>query len=209
MIKINKQLEPQEWTRYRCTKGARYKSIPELRKSLLEEQGYICAYCMRRIPVKDSNSNEDSRIEHLLCRVQHPESELCYNNMVICCPGAINDNFHCDKKKGDNDISFNLFDNKLISTISYGSKNGEIKSSNQQYNREIKQILNLNNKLLSKNRLETLNAIINFLKKKNDWNSYNLNNLIIKWNTKDKDGQFKPYCGIVIWFLEKKLKTTQ
>lgn len=74
MRKIIKQSEPKEWMVYRrFTPEADYEANPELRKSLLEEQGYICAYCMRRIPVRDKNSNETSRIEHILSREKHPD----------------------------------------------------------------------------------------------------------------------------------------
>ena len=109
MRKISKNKEPNAWLQYRLTSDATYQSTPELRQSLLEEQGYLCAYCMRRIPGKDSNSNEDSRIDHILSRSNNPDLSLSYSNMVICCPGAINSDFHCDKSKGENNISFNLF----------------------------------------------------------------------------------------------------
>ena len=89
MRKINKGPEPVKWKQYCKTPGVKYQSIPELRDSLLKEQGYICAYCMRKIPHKDKNSTEDSRIEHIKCREKYPEEELAYSNMVICCPGRL------------------------------------------------------------------------------------------------------------------------
>lgn len=111
MRKINKNPEPKEWTSYRLTPGADYKAIPELRRALLEEQGYICAYCMRRIPVKDSNSNETSRIEHILCRGKHDDEKLHYTKGVIT--------FRCRifKKIIRNDLIMNficLFKDNLI-----------------------------------------------------------------------------------------------
>ena len=67
MILINKNQEPKEWTEYCSTPGVTYQSIPELVDALLKEQGYICAYCMRRIPTKDKIegklTSEDHRIE--------------------------------------------------------------------------------------------------------------------------------------------------
>src|SRR5574344_2038901 len=117
MKKITKSKEPKQWELYRQTPGIDYQSIPELRASLLKEQGYICAYCMRRIPCKDSNSNEDIRIDHLSCRDNYPERKFDYNNMVICCPGAINNSFHCDKSKGNKDLSFTPFDNNFIDSL--------------------------------------------------------------------------------------------
>ena len=78
MILINKNKEPKEWTEYRTTPGVDYQAIPELVDSLLKEQGYICAYCMRRIPQRDklydkdgisfSLTKEDHRVEHVKCR---------------------------------------------------------------------------------------------------------------------------------------------
>ena len=104
MIKIAKGKEPKEWTEYRNTPGVDYQSIPELVESLLKEQGYICAYCMRRIPHRDKLYKKDGikyvltdeahRIEHVLSRDNHPDKKLDYNNMVVCCPGHIGDEDH-------------------------------------------------------------------------------------------------------------------
>ncbi len=81
MIKITKRKEPKEWTEYRNTPGVDYQSIPELVDSLLQEQDYICAYCMRRIPCKDKlnmteSTNEDHRIEHILSREKHSDQNF-------------------------------------------------------------------------------------------------------------------------------------
>lgn len=200
MRKIIKGKEPKEWTEYRLTPGVDYQAIPELRQSLLKEQGYICAYCMRRIPCKDKNSNEDSRIDHILCQENNQDKKLNYQNMVICCPGAISNDFHCDKSKGAKDISFSPFDDDFISSLSYSSKTGEIKSTNEQWNREINEILNLNNAILKANRLDVINGIIVSIK---HWNKSDYQRLFQLWENKDSSGFYKAYCGIVIWFLRK------
>lgn len=205
MRKIIKSKEPQEWTEYRLTPNVDYQSIPELRESLLKEQGYICAYCMRSIPNKDKNSNEDSRIDHILSRERHPNKKLDYQNMVICCPGAISNDFHCDKRKSENDITFSLFNDSFISTLKYNTKSGEIKSSNPEWNKEINTILNLNNELLKTNRLEVINGIISVLKSK-QWKTGEIRKKLEDWDHKNKNGKYKSYCGIVVWYLNKKLK---
>lgn len=205
MRKIIKQAEPKEWTEHRLTFGADYEAKPELRESLLEEQGYICAYCMRRIPVRDKNSNESSRIDHILSREKHPDHKLDYRNMVICCPGAINNDFHCDKRKGEDDISFNLFDDSFFTTLSYKSKTGEIKSSDNESNCQIKEMLNLNNRLLMRNRLGVLRGVICVLDKVG-WTVTNIKQQISNWDNKNAKGQYKEYNGIVLWYLNKKLK---
>lgn len=206
MRKIAKNKEPREWTRYRLTPNVDYESIPELRKSLLEEQGYICAYCMRRIPHKDKNSNEDSRIEHILSRDHHPDKKMDYTNMVICCPGAISERHHCDKLKGEHDITFSLFDNSFIPTLKYYTKDSKIESSNSIWNKEMNDILNLNNEILKANRLETLNGVIDSLAGI-QWTSGDIRKKLEEWDNKNKKGKLKPYCGIVVWFLNKKLKS--
>ena len=109
MILITKNKEPKEWTEYRNTPGVDYQAIPELVQSLLKEQGYICAYCMRRIPTKDKiykkdgvnfvYTNEDHRVEHIKSREQHNDLKLDYTNMVVCCPGHIGAQDHCDRLK--------------------------------------------------------------------------------------------------------------
>ena len=205
MRKIVKQAEPKKWTIYRLTPGVDYKAKPELRQSLLQEQGYLCAYCMRRIPVKDYNSNETTRIDHILSREKHPEYKLDYHNMVICCPGAIDNNFHCDKQKGENDITFNLFDDHFFTTLSYGSKSGEIKSSVSAYDQQINKQLNLNNRLLKRNRQNALLGVIKYLNCYG-WTISNINQQIKIWDNKDAEGYYKEYNSIILWYLRKKLK---
>lgn len=111
MITINKAKEPKSWMLHRLTPGAKYEPSPELRKALLNEQGYICAYCMRRIDDEASKT----RIEHVI-----PQSKLSiadamdYSNMVICCTGDISgcdgSVTHCDRHKENSLISFSPFD---------------------------------------------------------------------------------------------------
>lgn len=205
MRKINKKAEPKEWTAYRLTPGVDYEAIPELRQSLLEEQGYICAYCMRRIPVRDTNSNEITRIDHILSRENHPELKLNYANMAICCPGAIDSDFHCDKLKEDNDVTFDIYSDHFFTTLSYGSKTGEISCSNPTHCNEINIILNLNNGLLKANRHSVLNGVIQYLNKKG-WTVANIKSQLANWENLNRAGQYKPYCGIVVWYLQKRLR---
>ena len=205
MRKILKQLEPREWTKHRLTPGAKYEAVPELRKALLEEQGYLCAYCMRRIPIRDTNSNESTRIDHILSRTKHPELQLNYSNMVVCCPGAITSDFHCDKQKGENDITINLFEDHFFDTLSYSSKDGRIKSSDAESDRQINELLKLNHALLKRNRLETLRGVILMLNRIG-WTSSNIRHQIEIWNQKDQQGHYKPYNSIVVWFLKKKME---
>jgi len=151
MIQIIKSTEPQAWKKYRLTPNALYQSNEDLVESLKMEQGYICAYCMRRIPCNDRLykkdgqnyvlTKEDHRVEHILSRKNHPDLQLCYNNMVLCCPGHIGKDDHCDKLKGDRDLSFSPMDPLFICSLSY-KNDGGITSSNPVYDKELNDILN-------------------------------------------------------------------
>lgn len=225
MIKIAKNKEPKEWTEYRNTPGVDYQSIPELVESLLKEQGYICAYCMRRIPHRDKLYKKDGikyvltdeahRIEHVLSRDNHPDKKLDYNNMVVCCPGHIGDEDHCDRLKGSNDISFSPLDSVFISTLSYKT-DGEIVSSEQKYNKEINEVLNLNTPLLKQNRKESWESVkreLITIKKSNAWSKALIEKYIQKYRSmhinKEGKSQYIPYCGIVVYNLQKKYRQIQ
>jgi uncharacterized protein (TIGR02646 family) len=205
MIRIHKKTEPIEWTRKNKTPGlTNYEAIPELRDALLDEQGYLCAYCMRRIPHKDEFELYDSKIEHVKSRTSFPTLQREYNNMVICCSGNINGSHHCDKSKDRLNITFSPFDNVSLQTITYSSKDGEIKSSQQNMNNDLNSVLGLNNTMLKANRLQTMEGVRIILEKKK-WKKAQLEIKLTEWNTKENQ-KLKPYCGIVIWYLEKKLK---
>jgi uncharacterized protein (TIGR02646 family) len=206
MIKIDKGDEPLAWTQKKQTPGfIEYEPIPQLRDALLAEQGYICAYCMREIPVKDRAIRETSKIEHVKSRTQYPNLQLDYTNMVICCPGFLNAEDHCDKLKKGASVTFSLFNDLLPDSISYSSKEGTIKSSNPTWNNEINTILNLNNKILAANRFQVLEGIKAVLEKKK-WRRAKIEEKFHEWSNPNNAGKLKPYSGIVIWYLKRKIR---
>ena len=94
MKKIVKNREPNSLTRHRSQRG-NFDNLPtndknELRDSLLREQGYICCYCMKRIPEKnDLNLDEHGcKIEHFKCQNKNSNLELVYSNLMISCLGG-------------------------------------------------------------------------------------------------------------------------
>lgn len=63
------------------TKDASEKSIrTEIKEALLIEQGYLCAYSLRRISV------DSCHIEHILAQNTHPHLDVDYQNMAVCFP---------------------------------------------------------------------------------------------------------------------------
>lgn len=207
MIPIIKGKEPKSWTAHRLTPGVRYEATDDLRGALLRDQGYLCAYCMRRIPANDAGTNETSRIEHIVPQSMLSDKEcMDYDNMVICCPGALEgvDKYatHCDRHKAETQISFSPFDTNFIATLEYRS-DGTIMSTDKQYDKEINEILNLNISLLKDNRREVKNSVVEALRKRS-WKAPDLKRMIDAFSSADKDGQLKPFCGVAIWYLQKK-----
>ncbi len=209
MIKIDKTSEPQSWTEHRLTEGADYEATPDLRAALLADQGYICAYCMRRIPVNDKGVSETSHIEHIIPReTLSREDRMEYRNMVICCPGAIVSTFrkdtHCDRHKERDRISFSPLDQHFIDTLSYKS-DGTIVSTNTTYDTEINDVLNLNQPLLKANRKAVKDQLIKSLGKRT-WKKGDIERILKVYKEKGPEGKKKEYCGVVISYLTEKLR---
>lgn len=214
MIKITKGTEPAGWSVVRSTPGMTYEDAPKdsLRLALLQEQGGLCAYCMRRIKYTKGELTS-TRIEHLKPRaLSIAEGKryetLAYDNMVLCCDGDIDGNgtFHCDRSKGDQSISFKLFDQAVIDTISYSSNKGTIKSSNLDYDRDFNEILNLNHPKLEISRLAAIKGLVTELGRKKIWKKKDLIDKLNYYSTLKANGKLHEYCGVIIWFLNKKIK---
>jgi uncharacterized protein (TIGR02646 family) len=216
MIKIDKSHEPDEWTRIRKTPGIDFDSADKdaLREALLVEQGHICGYCMRRIDFVRGRTT-DTRIEHVKPQSHSLEEgnideTMDYSNMILCCNGDIEGNndekkFHCDRSRKNKPLSCSPLDLEDMKTISYSSKDGRVKSSNEQYDKEINDILNLNHPLLAANRLAALKGLIVKLGERKDWRDSELKHVFDEYLHKNADGKYHEYCGILTWFLRKRL----
>lgn len=214
MIKINKGKEPAEWILERTTPGMTYEDAKKdvLRLALLEEQGGLCAYCMRRISFTTGKTTS-TRIEHVkpqaLSIAEGKSWEtLSYGNMVLCCDGDIDGNgtFHCDRSKEDRIISFKPFDQTVMDTISYSSNKGTIKSSNKDYDRDFNKILNLNHPKLEISRLAVIKGLVTELGRKKIWKKRDLIDKLNYYSTPKANGKFHEYCGVIIWYLNKKIR---
>lgn len=101
----NRNKEPKDLSDYRNTPNATYYGFAAkriVRQSLVDEQGYICAYCMGKIDI------DTCTIEHYIPQNRHQNSpyteeehikqSLLYSNMSAVC---MNDAEHCDKLRGN------------------------------------------------------------------------------------------------------------
>ncbi|MCX4315557.1 MAG: hypothetical protein OSJ52_02805 [Lachnospiraceae bacterium] len=87
MLYIKKGKEPESLTKYRKSKFAYFDGYEEkdaIRECLLKEQGYLCAYCMRRI------DKAHMKIEHWYPEDRLSDAErLDFRNMLGACLGHL------------------------------------------------------------------------------------------------------------------------
>lgn len=215
MLYIKKGPEPQSLTDYRRNSNAYfdgYDSKDDIRKQLLAEQGYLCAYCMSRISINSM------KIEHWIPESNLSEMEaLDYSNMLGVCLGHIKGDpgkdDTCDAKKGNCSITVDPRRKDHIEKIQYRSKNGEIYSTDPSIDEDLNHTLNLNSRthFLPAQRLATLEAVISQMSAKHSkglWTDRFLNKFIKMYETPNGDGMKRPFAGIVLWYLKKKSRKT-
>ncbi len=210
MLNIQKTREPSSFTQHRCQKDACYGNLPtnareDLKKQLLEEQGHLCAYCMCRI------GENSMKIEHVASRDKHPESQLDYTNLVAVCKGnegSPKKEQHCDTRKGNYSLSKNPArqQDRVQESISYMSS-GCIHCKDALFDKQINSVLNLNLSKLCNNRKEIWDVVHNGLKNlPQNANRAQIQAMLDRWLCKSTSGQFKPYLGVAIFLLERRLR---
>ena len=147
MVLIKKGKEPRSLTEYRSQPNSTYEGFrqkDDVRKQLLEEQGYLCAYCMRRI------SLNSMKIEHWKAQNAEDgtgaEHALEYRNMLGVCLGNLSYPYAaqtCDTHRGNTELFVDPRTPEHIKRIEYDA-HGRIYSKDERINRDLDQILNLN-----------------------------------------------------------------
>ena len=214
MILIRKQKEPESLRVHRNTPGSDFDSLDktELRKSLLSEQGYLCAYCMRRI-----REDNKVKIEHYTARTK--ENEMIYSNLLAVCDGnetlrgesgKVNpDRFTCDTRKGGQVLHIDPQNLSDMQTVYYDNK-GIVYSTNKEYEKDLNEILNLNdpNGYLIRNREAALKALIQKLKSlAPGQDAMPLLRKLEKYCfQKNEAEEYPDYAGILQWYVKRKIK---
>lgn len=214
---IQKKEEPKSLTEYRKNRNAYFDGFSEkddIREALLEEQGYLCGYCMRRIKDK-----KETKIEHIVPQSILKEDErkaldfkimlgVCYGN---CKKGRGAEALTCDAHRGNKDLNVNPFEKRCIEAIKYNSE-GKIYSEDANVMDSVDKVLNLNydgpDTYLMRNRAAVLQACKNKLlklQKQGIWNKKILQQMLTYYESPNAEGELIPYSGIAIWYLKKKL----
>lgn len=224
MRKIVKTSEPYTLTNYRSRIPKKnkldsniYNDFPDknkqdcnsnksgnLRKQLLEDQGYICCYCMQRI------SCDNSRIEHFKSQEHNRKYQIQYKNLFVACNNSHGKSFaeqHCDVRKADIDLTtkLNLSSSSSINKIKY-KKDCTIYSDDNDIDTDINDILNLNLEIIKNARKQAFNDLI---KNISSWNRAYLDRLIIKYSNKNIDGKYAEFSEMLVWKLTKRRNSLQ
>lgn len=207
---IKKGKEPKSLTIYKKQNNAYYDGCNKLdiRKSLLDEQGYLCAYCMKRIDERNMT------IEHYNAQSKISSKEaLNYNMMLAVCLGGRGETFcnqTCDAHKGNTKLTVNPLSESSINLIKY-KQDGTIYSDDPDINNDLNNTLNLNcgQSNLKENRKSVLDALKRYLSKMQSngtWKKQFLEKIKNKYETKNSNGKYEEYCGIVIYYLSNRIK---
>jgi len=206
MRNIPKKTGQTSLTHHRCNTNTDYENYAEkddLRASLVSEQRGICCYCMQRI----RPDSENMKIEHWQSQDIYPQRQLEYNNLLGACRGGEGqkkDKQHCDTKKGNLDLTFNPADpsHNVEGKIRFLG-DGKVVSNDCQFNKEINEVLNLNEEALVGNRKAVLKAFRKGLIQKQPSDA-DIRKELRKWNG-DNGGELEPFCQVVVYYLRKKI----
>ena len=222
MIVVQKGKEPNSLLAFRKQHpDADYEDMPtnvlkDVRSQMWEEQGHLCAYCMKKI-----EDPRDVRVEH--CKPRHPQDEIkhdkkatlefkwmlgvCYGNSIE--KGVKPEDTTCDAHKGNAELTINPFDKLSVRKIKYKA-DGSIYSDDADINEDVTEIMNLNCEAVSlpETRKNVLNVLKNEIAEKCKGKSHDayIRELerIYDWLVYQRN--LTPYCGIIISWLEEKLK---
>ena len=209
MIFIEKGQEPASLIKYKQQKHAYYDGFSEkedILEALLREQGYICAYCMKRI------SKDTMTIEHYIPQAADENLALDYQNMIGVCLGNRGNQkkyMTCDAHRANDELTVNPLENAKIQMIKYKS-DGTIYSDDEKINKDLDITLNLNcdarGVFLKSNRkaaLEALHAKLLRCKEQGQWTKTLL--LRLK-NSLKIEGKNIEYRGIMDYYIDKRLR---
>lgn len=219
MIPIHKASEPTSLVAYRSDpdafyngpdcKGLTFTSVKQdIRVGLVKDQGYLCAYCMSRIRA----DNKNMKVEHWQSSTGYPQKQLDYTNLLGCCLGNKGNKFdlqHCDTRKNNDDLRFNPASPMHYARLRiHYTFQGTIKSDDHEFNDQLNKVLNLNYSRLVENRKAVWSAVTRSLSEiKGSASQKQVEELIAEWAKKDRNGYLREYCGVALYYLNKKLQS--
>lgn len=218
MIWIQKGDEPASLMQYRQQPHAYYDGYnnkDELREALLRDQGFLCAYCMRRI----NNDRNNMKIEHWKAQstLVNEVEKLDYKIMLGVCDGCrgTQDRYTtCDEHRHESELYVNPLDRGMMNTISY-DRQGLIKSSDKRIDSDLNTVLNLNCEQAPSRIVQNRKAIyaecmrkLHQLQVNDKWKEGILRKVLRQYE-QSENGRKREYIGVPVYLLNKYLKKFQ
>jgi uncharacterized protein (TIGR02646 family) len=202
---ILKGAEPASLAQQRASNGdfEDYRKKDELRAWLAREQRGLCCYCLSRIRA----DLQAMKIEHWRCQSRFPERQLQYSNLLAACQGRgpRGTTPHCDTSKADRDISRNPADPlDQVDKLVRFTGGGRVTCDDATFDEEINRVLNLNAKHLVNERRDTLD-LFKLTLGANPISKQKFEKLLRIWNGADTDGELRPHCQVVVYWLRKRV----
>ena len=173
----------------------------KLRKELLEEQGYICCYCMRRIDINSSH------LEHFWPKSRFKNLDMDYQNMLVSCEGETTGGDHCGHKKDDwYDEDMVIPTDDQIETMFRYALSGEInpahRGGREAVEKKIIREWGLDSFHLERNRRMALEQTEIF-----DMCDYTEEEVwdIIAYYDGRQDGKYIEYCNVIIDVMKQEM----
>lgn len=151
------------------------------------------------------------KIEHWQSQSIYPQDRLVYSNLLGACLGGDGEgkrrtDQHCDTFKGDSRLSRSPanFGHNVEALIRY-PPDGSVEASEPEFNGQLDTVLNLNLAFLKSNRQSVLHAFQQTLTKRGTLSKARWESLLAKWEGDSGTQYLEPYCGVVIYWIRKKL----
>jgi uncharacterized protein (TIGR02646 family) len=211
MRTIEKGDEPASLRRHRRADGTweTYTERDDARHALLEEQGHICCFCMRRIELRgmkvahwDPQSGEMGQTR-----------TLDWDNLLGACVGGDGGpraEQHCDTAQGDTPITVHPADRRQrCERLVRYLRDGTVASDDPKIREDIDQTLRLNYGPLKKARQRVLDALFTHLEREGGkaeyWSRALLERELAEWRSRDGERRLPEFCQVAIYVLAKKL----
>jgi len=168
---IEKRSQPYDlnnWIRNKpnlCYDNITKKRKKFIRKKLLEDQGYICCYCQKRITGIRKDNKIDTEIEHIKPQEFCSDIEtVSYDNILVSCNGnqlkdnqfLVEQDRHCNNFRQSKALNINLLNNNCENKIYYDLNGGIYAVDNNQDIEDA--IINLNLRILNTTRKAYING---------------------------------------------------
>lgn len=217
MKNIAKNPVPDQLAEQRLLPDADFRTMSQavkqvVRESLLDEQGALCCYCMSRLAL------QHSVIEHWMPQSRFPDNTLDYDNMLLSCeggrnrrrPGDTSKTLHCDTRKGSALLKYNPAKDDIEGGFAYAADGTVRYAADAEFDRQIDELLNLNEEFLRRQRAAVIDAVITALYMITGIDACaRLRILRDKWLARDACGRLQPYCMAAVYYIDKRIQKLQ